>query len=93
MSWFHAEHVRHAIGLSPLWEAGCINKVHVTRNPKVEFLEFGVIQIPYEGFDPVNAFVYEPIPFQGFESDGTKTKQKKSAGEGSSKSSGKPKKK
>ena len=90
MSWFHAEHAKHAMGLSPLWDAGCINKVHVTRNPDVKFLASGVIQLPHEGFDPVNAFVYKTIPFPGFDEEGERVALgKKSAGEGSSKSSGK----
>ena len=101
MSWFHAEHIRHAIGLSPLWAAERINKVHVVRNPdpKLKFVDLGedyeppryrILGMP-DDMNRIDAFLYQTIPFPGFNVDGTKTKQpgkqaKKSAGEGSSKS-------
>ena len=104
MSWFFAHHIRHAIAQSPVWKAGRINKVRVSRSPGVVFKEPEEPEDegkPYsyrkgnpDDRNPLDAFVYEMIPFPGFDEKGARVEPaKKSAGEGSSKSSGKGKKK
>ena len=42
MSWSYVEHIRHASGLSLGWAAGRLKKVHVVRNPEVNFVDLGV---------------------------------------------------
>ena len=104
MSWFFAHHIRHAIALSPAWEAGRINKVRVSRRKGVEFKEpeepedegkpYSLRKEDPDNRNPLDAFVYEIIPFPGFDEKGERVAPaKKSAGEGSSKSSGKGSKK
>ena len=98
MSWFFAHHVRHAIALSPAWEAGRINKVRVSRSTGVEFREpeepedegkpYSYRKENPDDRNPLDAFVYKIVPFPGFDEKGAKADPaKKSAGEGSSKPS------
>ena len=80
MTWLGAQHVRMALKASPVWKEGVINKVLVDYDPLVRFYPHPdtKVIVPFLPNDmlPSELYTYTPVPFDGFNVDGTEISKK-----------------
>ena len=86
LQWLHPQHMKMALKASPVWKKEVINKVHVVFDEdsiRWEAAEYGQTRRPKlrDGKEVGDMFKYIPVPFDGFNVDGTElSKQEKKAG-------------